>query len=138
MDESVPAVFDWVTARSKCSLKALFRLLVEVVESDTAVARGGLVPHAVEVKVNRLTEQKILVSVLRTVSGFAESSGVMLELQSSDLVVTAVSPGGASDKALFTGSARLWPDGQCRFEVNGHPLELWQVSQRALEHLFFP
>jgi hypothetical protein len=135
MDESVPSVFDWVTARSQCSLKALFRLLVEVVESDTAVARG-LTPQAREVKVNRLTEQKIFVSVLRTFGGFPESSGVVLELQSNELVVTAVSPEG-SDKALFTGSPRLWPDGHCRFEVNGHPLELWQVSQRALEHLFF-
>jgi len=38
---------------------------------------------------------------------------------------------------LFEAKASLGFEGRCRYEVEGQPLELWQVSRKALEDLFF-
>jgi hypothetical protein len=70
--------------------------------------------------------------VTRVVDDDDEGKNVVFELSSG---VIAVREG--PNRALFAARPRLSDEGECLLEVDGHLLRLWQISQKALEDLFF-
>jgi hypothetical protein len=63
-------------------------------------------------------------------------SGVMFKRTESGIVVDMETK-GKPGRVLFEARAALGFEGRCRYEIDGQPLELWQISRRALEDLFF-
>lgn len=132
----VPRVFNWVKARAECSVGRIFLLLSEVVESDVKAimelpGRNGTYQRT------RVSETKFAVSRTQDFGGgIKQDDGVIFERASGAIVVTAKFA-GSDERQLFSAKPSLEPNGDCRLEVNDESLELWQVSRKALEDLFF-
>ena len=104
-----------------------------MVDSDvkTANAIGLRDP----IKFNRISDNKFMVIRVRE-PGIAEYS-VVFEMTPSGITVKA---GGHETRPSFKAKPVLLRLGECQLEIEGEesePLELWQVSRRALENLFF-
>lgn len=127
--KEVPQVFDWVTARSQCSALALFTMLVETVDSDVK-AMNAL--GRIRVECNRITQTKVVVARL-TDDGDATGTVILERTQTG----MRARYGAPSEAPLFDAVPSLQDDGRCRYEIDQAPHELWQVSRRALEGLFF-
>jgi hypothetical protein len=121
------ADFDWVRARSECSLPKIFERLFAGAQSDVD-ARNGVARETREglsfeasrdgnrILVTRGGSEKI-----RLVKFTLAANSIDIEGEGSELIAT---PG-------------LNPAGNCTLMVNGAELELWQVRRTALERLFF-
>lgn len=129
--------FDWVTARSKCSLQHLFLMLGEVVDGNVT-AMNKLKRPDLEFDLKR-DETKLIVGRKRDFGGYSETFIVVLELAAEVGKITATLRGPKTDKLLFAVTPELNPDGECFLRVVGlgDSLSLWQVSRKALEDLFF-
>lgn len=135
MKDEVPKALNWVKARAECSIEHLFILLSTVVETDTKAAtergRGSL-----SFAVGRPTEDTLLVVRKYNDSGFITSEAVAFDrLRDGSIHVSRRTARGSTD--LFLAKPHVDLKGDCKFEVDGVPLEPWQVSKRALEDLFF-
>ena len=118
--------FDWVTARAECSLKSTFHALYEEIKSNvqTATKLNG------KAKFNTLYQHnKVIVS---REEDDDEVESIVFELTATAIMVTQI-----PDKILFSALPSITREKVCRLEVNGEPLEVWQVSMKALEGLFF-
>jgi hypothetical protein len=120
--------FDWVTARSSCSLPKVFKELMLQVEEDVKT-RNALRPD------NSPYEFSV-----------AENGGdfvVLLEakdLQRSvifSLAEHAISVRDDKDNQMFDVTLTFNDKGECRLNVNGEGRDLWQVRRMALEGLLF-
>ena len=126
----VPKTFDWVRARAECSLQHVFLILREVIDADVksmqALSKGPAF------KLDTPTDTKLVV-VKEYQSGEAQS--VVLERMSNRIEVRA----GYQQMPMFTAVPSLDASGSCRLHIKGdtEPSELWQVSRKALEDLFF-
>jgi len=118
---------DWVTARSVCSLNRVFQTLYEVIDSDVKTANGlrlqGVGFHA------SFQHKKVVVT--REENDDAVRA-VVFELTPVSIVVRE-----GKSKELFSAKPRLSDTGECMLEVDGQLYQLWQISQKALEDLFF-
>ena len=127
---------DWVTKRYECSLKSAFQRLREVVDSDvkavTKLARPG-----VEFAFPKdLPTDKIMVyRGIRRSLGDPEQSHIAFELTADEIIVRSGDP----HKILFSAKPRLNKEGDCLLCVSGEQelMQLWQVSQKALDDFFF-
>ena len=127
-----PVSFNWVEARSNCTTGLHFNLLAEQVESD--------VEH-----MNRLTKtnntvwmfnrQNGKIIVHRSVDGLADCSVVFTHSEADIAVKRSDHHGNTT--ALFQAIPHLLGDQRCTLEIDTAPVEIWQVSRRALESLFF-
>jgi hypothetical protein len=134
--EKIPETFDWVDARAKCSTEQMFSLLVERVTSDVESMKARI-GSSHRLTFNRIADDKVIVANERIEGGFAfNGRNVMFQRTKGGIVVDTEAQKGPG-RALFTASVSLGPEGRCRYEVDGQPLELWQVSRKALEELFF-
>ena len=126
---------DWVKARAACSLKGVFQLLSEVVDSDVKAA-NALDRKDIKFTLNRGITGKLIVVRERDLGGFGESAGIVFELLPSKITIAGA---GLGDKPLHTMTPYLNEEGECLLEVEGRPqpLRLWQVSRIALDDLFF-
>lgn len=127
-----PHDFDWVTARHKCSLAGVFRVLSELVDTNVKTANELIEPGAFE---RNVTANKVI--VIRR-SGNAAAS-VVFTLEANAISVKRVNQAGA-EMAIFIAKPALTTDGECVLEINDRPmqpLELWQVCRLALEDFFF-
>jgi hypothetical protein len=118
---------NWVKARSECSLKRTFQTLSEVVDSDVKTANGlGLqaVGFHAAFQHNRI--------IVRREENDDELRSVVFELSSAAIFVRE-----GQSKEMFSAKPRLSETGECLLEVDGQLYKLWQISQRALEDLFF-
>lgn len=127
-----PKTFDWVKARSSCSLRAVFEVLSQVIASDVESA-NGLDRPGVSFALTNPAEDKVMVARTRVSGGVAES--VLFELRANEIVATLPHRG----KTLFYAKPVLDVTGECLLQIEGdhelkHP---WQVSRRALDELFF-
>jgi hypothetical protein len=106
----------------------MFTLLVETVDADVK-AMQAIAPDTVAL--NQPAPTKIV--VVRK-EGTEPIAGIVFERIATGVVVRESSQRATT---LFVAKLSLAADGRCRYEVDGTALELWQVSRRALEDLFF-
>ena len=119
--------FNWVKARSECSLKRAFQTLWEVVDSDVKTA-NALGFQAVGFHAD-FQHKKIIVT---REENDDEVRRVVFELSSAAIIVRE-----GQSKEMFSAKPRLSEAGECMFQVGESLYKLWQISQRALEDLFF-
>lgn len=133
----VPTRLDWVAARAECSLPAIFLALAEVVQSDVESISRRVPTSTARFVFSRPTDLKLLVAKTWDAGGVPDGDGIVFELV-PDRVIRVRTSRGSQD--LFACQPALQPDGACKLTVDGErgaPLELWEVSRRALERLFF-
>jgi len=129
-----PKTFDWVKARSSCSVKAVFDVLSQVIASDVKSA-NDLNRPGVSFALTNPSEEMVMVARTSDATGAAESASVLFERRANEIVATAPHRG----KTLFYAKPILNGTGECLLQIEGdhelkHP---WQVSRRALDDLFF-
>jgi hypothetical protein len=133
--EAVPKSHNWVKARSECSIEHLFMLLAEVVDTDVKTINERDM-RSVRFEFKRLNESKFLVvKSMDYGTGMRGVDSVVFERTRAEIAVYTASYDGP--KAFFTAKPSFDGAGSCRLEVSDQPLELWQVSRKALEDLFF-
>jgi hypothetical protein len=120
--------FDWVTARSSCSVPKVFKELMLQVEEDVKT-RNALRP----------ANSPYEFSVAENGSDFT----VLLEAKDVRKSVTfgigehAISVRDDKGNQMFDVTLTLNDKGECRLNVNGEGRDLWQVRRMALEGLLF-
>jgi hypothetical protein len=129
----VPKTLDWVTARAECSVERLFRLLTETLDTDVKTMQARA-PSGTRFTLNALGGNKVVVAKVRGFGGgFMDGDNVVFETTPLGIVART----GRADTQLFLAKPSLGLDGECHLEIDGQPHELWQVSRKALEALFF-
>jgi hypothetical protein len=134
--DKAPEVFDWVTARAGCSAPQMFILLTERPESDVRAMQVRL-GSGYQIKVNKVSDDKFIVSKLHNEGGFAFGGHAVVVERTTSGIVAQLTNSQRTKQPFFAAQASLGPDGRCRYEVSGEEMELWQVSRKALEDLFF-
>jgi hypothetical protein len=129
-----PDSFDWVTARSRCSLDKSFQILSEIVSSNVKTA-NGLVKLTMNFEYKSL-DRKFMVIRTRDMAGVNEISSVVFELSLATIDVRRLNSRGA-EMQTFSAKPSFTEDGDCVFEVGAQSLKLWQISKLALDDLFF-
>jgi hypothetical protein len=126
--------FDWVTARSSCSLANVFKTLRLQVEEDVKT-RNNLRP----------ANSPYEFSVADSNGGFA----VVLkgkDLKGKDvqrsvvftLAEHAISVRDGIGTPMFDVTVTFDEAGTCKLNINGESRNFWQVRRMALEELLFP
>jgi hypothetical protein len=131
--EPVPKILDWVSARAECSVDQLFTLLMTVVEADVKTMTTRTAPSTTIFSFHRVTETTVVVSKVWREGPLRHEDGVRFEKTAAGIKVD----GQRNEQLSFVAKPSLHVSGVCRLEVADQPLELWQVSRRALEPLFF-
>ena len=120
--------FDWVTARSSCSLPKVFKELMLQVEEDVKT-RNALRPD----------NSPYEFSIAENGSDFT----VLLEAKDVRKSVIfgigehAISVRDDTGSQMFEVRLSFNDKGECRLNVNGEGRDLWQVRRMALEGLLF-
>jgi hypothetical protein len=120
--------FDWVTARSACSLTQVFKDLRLGVEQDVQIRND-----------HRLKTAAYEFAVRESDAGFK----VILQSQSLQIAVVFVLAEHSiqvldhTGNAMFEITINFDEHGQCQLLVNGEKREPWQVRRMALEDLMF-
>jgi hypothetical protein len=126
-DKNQPA-FDWVTARSACTLPQVFKDLRLRVEQDVKT-RNSL----------RLKNAAYEFAVAESENGFK----AVLKSDALNIGVTftlaehAIQVRDNTGTAMFDITLNFTEQGECRLMVNGEAREMWQVQRMALEDLMF-
>ncbi len=130
----IPKNLDWVKARSSCSLKAVFDSLSQIIANDVKSVQALNRP-GVSFDLSKSSDDQITVTRTVDSDGETETVSVVFELRATDIV--AVLP--HKSKTLFYAHAVLDEAGECLIEIEGDPdlKRPWQVSQKALDDLFF-
>lgn len=128
--------FNWVHARSECSLSVVFIVLAEVIDSDVKAATALNRPGAT-FKLRRDASDKLVVTRERILQGATLNSTVIFELLADRIRVSRMKERNSEPAPFFTAAPNLNRDGECLLDVDGEPNQLWQVSRKALEDLFF-
>jgi hypothetical protein len=132
--EKPPSYFDWVSARTACSLPAMFLALKDLVDRDVRAMEGKR-DVLFELKPGR--DDSFLVVKTWNAGGIQCAEGVTFQLIPHEGRISVKDSRGGEE--AFTMVPQLETDGSCRFRIKGEEqsLELWQVSRRALEKFFF-
>jgi hypothetical protein len=120
--------FDWVTARSRCSLPNIFRELRLQVEEDVKT-RNALRPN----------NSPYEFSVAENGDDFTvllEAEGVRRAVVFS-LAEHAISVRDHKGNEMFDVTLTFSDEGECRLNVKEKERDLWQVRRMALEELLF-
>ncbi len=120
--------FDWVSARSACSLVAIFEQLKMQLQEDVA-KRQSLREEMAHYGFRIVGKDKRLAVVVEG-SGIYDS--VLFILTDSGIEVA-----DKDGKLRFKATPTLSDDGECRLKVGDQERELWHVRKMALEELFF-
>jgi|SRR5688572_8790321 len=133
-ETKAPKALDWVKARAECSIDYLFIALTAVVNADTeaAAARSG---DYLQFEVKRVTTDGFMVSRTFSDGGLFQSEVIAFERKHDHVLVEKRTRDGSTK--LFIATPHVDIQGECKFEVNGAPMEPWQVSKKALETFFF-
>jgi hypothetical protein len=121
--------FDWVTARSECSLVTIFeRLKLQLQDDvDKRMALRGEAPFNYAFKL--VIDGKGAAVVLEG-PGLYDSTLFRLTNKAIEIM-------DKDGKVKFAATPTLNDDGECRLSINGQELDLWQFRKKALETLFF-
>jgi hypothetical protein len=118
--------FDWVKARSECSMTKMFMRLKADVEEDVEAA--NLLFKGTGVKFG-FTPNAASFTVYQDVIPLKEVSFTLNQYN--------ISVGDGREKIKFSATLTLNKDKQCRFLLGTEELEGWQFRKKALELLFF-
>ena len=129
--ESVPKTCDWVKVRHECSLDQMFILLSEVIDSDVKSMESRTKDV---IALGKPAEKKLVVSRKWDIGGMMTSEAIVFEQTRDGISVKDA----RTEKHLFIAKPTVNQVGECKLEVDDQALELWQVSRKALEGLFFP
>ena len=127
-NEKEETKFDWVTARSACTLPKAFKDLRLHVEQDVKT-RNSL----------RLKNAAYEFAVGESDNGFK----VVLKSDAVNLAVTftlaehAIQVRDNTGTSMFDITLKFTDKGECKLMVNGEEREMWQVQRMALEDLMF-
>lgn len=131
----IPKTLNWVKARSECTLDQMYARLKEQVAGDVEemkrTPRGARSAFALTVS----GEHRFTASKQWSDGVFSGGDGVAFVLTRSTIEIKWA----RSEDLLFSVTPLFCADGACRFRANDSEaeLEMWQVSQKALEALFF-
>jgi hypothetical protein len=120
--------FDWVTARSSCSLPKVFHALRLQVEQDVKT-RNELRPNSSAYEFS-LTEYTAAFTVQLQAQGVQKS--VVFTLAEH-----AISVRDGIDTQMFEVTGTFDDNGECKLMINGEKRDFWQVRRMALEDLMF-
>jgi hypothetical protein len=123
-----PENFDWVTARSNCSLVVVFEKLKHQIGVDVQT-RNALRPVGLHYAF-RLVDNGSNTFAVLVESNFANPA-VRFTLDADKISIAA------SDGPKCEASVTLCDDGECRLKIANQTYDLWQVRKMALEELFF-
>jgi hypothetical protein len=119
--------FDWVTARSNCSLVAIFEGLKTQLQEDVTKRKEqtkddgyNIVLHGTRVSVTHTMDY-----------GISRDAVIFV------LTQVAIEVHDRQDKLKFKATPTLNEKGECRLKVDGKEIELWHFRKLALEDLFF-
>ena len=129
-DGSLPENFNWVRARSICSLPTVFKELEQGVRDDIET-RQSLFHPSVPVRFTVASIGQRRFSVIRAVENSPTES---VDFTLTNDGITAQD----DEKAVcITASIALNDRGECRLKVGDEELNQWQFRKRALERMFF-
>jgi hypothetical protein len=120
--------FDWVSARSACSLVAIFEQLKMQLQEDVA-KRQALREEMAHYGFRIVGKDRRWAVV---VEGTGIYDSVLFILTDSGIEVT-----DKDGRLRFKATPTLSDDGECRLKVGDQERELWHVRKMALEELFF-
>jgi hypothetical protein len=126
--ENDEAKFDWVAARSGCTLPKFFRQLMAEVEEDVR-ERNAMRPENSPYEFS-VEEKGPQFSVILQAADFRRSIKFCYE----DHAVTVFD---ASGNQMFEVTLTFSDDGKCRLKAKEENRESWQVRRMALEDLLF-
>jgi hypothetical protein len=121
--------FDWVTARSQCSLRMVYeRLKLDV--KDYIQKRNALIPSQADYSFQFVPGGGNSFTVL--IGGFPKvQESVTFQLSEKCIEVQK------QDAPMFDATVGLNNDGECVMRINGQDYRPWQAAKLALERLFF-
>jgi|ERR1700733_5606105 len=126
--------FDWVIARSNCSIAVVFKELELGVIDDLEKAQS-LVPPKNQWKkfsvTNTIGNRFAASRIDNTLTGFAKF--VSFSCTDSEIQVL-----DANDRLLMAATLTLTNEGECKLKVGDQELYQWQFRRMALEGLLFP
>jgi hypothetical protein len=126
--EKDAAKFDWVTARSSCSLPNIFKALRLEVQEDVKT-RNALRPDNSPYEFS-VAENGDELTVLLSAKDVRKS--VIFSLGEH-----AISVRDDKGTKILEVTLTFNDAGECKLHVHDKELELWQVRRRALEELLF-
>jgi hypothetical protein len=129
-DISMPVEFDWVRARSQCSLNVVFKELHNSVQNDVRTMESILPPNR-QVKLSVTAFDRVRFSVVRE-GDDSFSDSVNFTLANGAIIAE-------DDDKTFQHIATLTlnNEGKCKLTVGNDELDQWQFRRKALEKLFF-
>lgn len=125
----LPADFDWVTARQKCSVGKFFERLRIGAEKNMQ-ARNALREERGERFHFESTSDANVCSVIRPLRGGIVVVRFVLDGE-------RIRVEGSGVDVNFEGTLTLNHEAECRLKVAGQELDEWQVLRLGLEALFF-
>jgi hypothetical protein len=127
-----PENFDWVNARSKCTIQEIFKELEQGVRDDVEAAKSLIRRHdELQFSVSKASSKRFSVN---RIDDPIRSLGRSVDFTWSDNVITVHNQ---NDELLLTASLTLNNEGRCLLKVSEQELEQWQFRRMALEKLFF-
>lgn len=120
--------FDWVTARSSCSLTAAFEGLKTDIKRDVETRNHLRPPNTPYQFCVKVKEEEIRVY---SESNIGPNSVVFTLLDKS------ISVQDGKGQLIFQATVTLDHEGRCVAKINGMEYEFWEMRHIALEKLFF-
>lgn len=131
----IPKTCDWVNRRAKCSAEQLFLLLIEVLDADVKQRQAIETDKQLVFGLAKPATSKAVVSRLRDFGGgMKDGDAVVFERTRSGTITATKQP---KAERIFEAQPWLDEDGECRLRIGMKSFYLWQISQLALEELFF-
>jgi hypothetical protein len=131
-EDKLPEQFDWVRARSECSLPHVFKELEQGVREDIGAAQS-LVPPRSEIKFSvaqASTKRFSAVRVDDPMRGISSSVDFVCTRDKIEIYDT-------TSQLIFSASLTLNNEGKCRLLHEDKELTQWQFRRMVLEKLFF-
>ena len=126
-----PASFDWVRARSECSLQHVFKELENGVRGDVESVKSLPIPGStIRYSVTASERGRLFVVRAETDDSFTDSVDFIL----ANGAITAQDDDG---KFRHTATLTLDNEGKSKLMVGNDALDQWQFRRMALEKLFF-
>ena len=128
----IPRELDWVSKRAACSVRTIFKELVEGIENDVISINGTLNEYEDKFAATMLSDNATIVIGKQ---GFSRAYS-RVKVGISDKSIVAVDEAA---KNTITATVSLNTEGRCvlRLAPDGTQIEQWQFRMMALQSIFF-